>query len=64
MLDGTFLRLGSTSLLFRFLLPLILFMLVEKEARDEDNSSLDTDTLLSPEKICSCEREYKENRRN
>jgi len=63
MLDGAFLRLGSTSLLFCFLLPLILFILVEKEAKDEDSSSLDTDRLLSPEKICSWEREYKENRR-
>jgi len=64
MLGGAFLRLGSiTFFFFCFLLPLILFILVEKEAKDEDRSSLDTDKLVSPEKLCSWEREYKENRR-
>lgn len=63
MLGGAFLRLGSTTFFFCFLLPLILFILVEKEAKDDDRSSLDTDKLVSPKKLCSWEREYKENRR-
>jgi len=61
MLDGAFLRLSSTSLFFCFLLPPILLILVEKEVKDEDGTSLDTATLLSPENLCSWETEYKDN---
>lgn len=58
MLGGAFLKLGSTTFLFCFLLPLILSLLIVKEAElddDEDRSFL--------EKLASWWKQQEENRR-